>query len=182
MAGCWLRIRGPHPKCHVTFRSCSYVAIQKLIFPQPKALSSPHLAGQVLRLRCCDAQSQMTLLFLGHVKKKIFIFTWHWLKLREHPLKIYNSRDTSMTWQIGRVIANFLIQNNLNFFFFVLLVCIYPVHKLIVYKSMHSLEIFITKNWYTKWKESRENKRTRLYGTSCFYLFFINKCFEYSQY
>ena len=31
---------------------------------------------------------------------------WHWLKIREHNLKTYNSRDTRTTWKTENVIPN----------------------------------------------------------------------------
>ena len=42
------------------------------MFPQPQVLWPPYLAGCVLRLRGRLAQSQMTLLFRGHVTKTSF--------------------------------------------------------------------------------------------------------------
>ena len=73
-AGCLLIMSGSQ-KRHVT-RDNSVVTRQfgNVIFPQPQVLWPPNLAGYVLRFRGRLAQSQMTLLFCGHVTKTSFSF------------------------------------------------------------------------------------------------------------
>ena len=39
---------------------------------------------------------------------------WHWLKMREHHLNIYNSSDTSFIWQIENVMAIFFSCNKIR--------------------------------------------------------------------
>ena len=48
------------------------MTFENVIFPQPQGLLPQNLAGCVLRLRSRLAQSQMTLLFRGHVTKTLF--------------------------------------------------------------------------------------------------------------
>ena len=86
---------------------------KNVIFSPPQDLWPPIFAGLVLRLNGHHAQSQMTLLFWGHVTKTLYLHfhtahgPWHWLRMREHHLSIYNSRDTSTTWQIENVMPIF---------------------------------------------------------------------------
>ena len=59
-------------KCHVTFQFCSHMTIWICHISSTTGLWPLNLAGCVLRLRGRLAQSQMTLLFRGHVTKTSF--------------------------------------------------------------------------------------------------------------
>ena len=54
------------------FNSVVTGQFENVIFPQPQGLWPLNLAGCVLRLRGRLAQSQMALLFCGHVTKTLF--------------------------------------------------------------------------------------------------------------
>ena len=84
------RWRAPH-KVHVTLWSCSHVKIQEHHISSTSRPMAPKLSSLGRHV-----QSQMTLLFGGHPTKKLYLHfhktydPWHWLRMRELHLNIYN--------------------------------------------------------------------------------------------
>ena len=116
LAGCLVRMSGS-PKIHVTLQFCSHMAIWKRHISSTTGPMASNLAGCGLRLRGCLIQSQMTVLFRGQVTETSLSL----LSSLSHGLwsvafgkdektslqNIYNSCDTSTTWQIENVMPNF---------------------------------------------------------------------------
>ena len=82
---------GPHTKVHVTLWSCSHVKIQEHHISSTSRPMAPKLSSLGRQV-----QSQMALLFGGHPTKTLYLHfhktytPWHWLRMRELHLNIYN--------------------------------------------------------------------------------------------
>ena len=133
------------------FNSVVTWQFENVIFPQPQVLWPPNLAGYVLRLRGRLAQSQMTLLFRGHVTKTSFSLLFslsHCLwsvglaKDERTSLKKFTIHVTLPPLdKLKTLCLIFLVQSNSNWLF-TLLTCIPTVHKPIRLKP-HAFRISI---------------------------------------
>ena len=123
-------MRRPHHK--VTWHLNPVVTLQfkNLIFPQPRDLC------------------QMALLLRGQVTKMLYLHfhvdygPWHWLRMREHHLKIHTSCGTSTTWETEDNMPNCFSTKKFKLVFY--FTCLYlisqPDYKPMLYIYITSLK------------------------------------------
>ena len=127
----------PHLKSHPTLRSYSHVTIQICHISLTTTPMAPKLSRMSNWLRGHHAQSEITLLFRGHVTKTLYLSRYIF-SLSHGPWSVTLAKDDRTHLKIYNVtlslldklktLSIFLVQSDLNWFF-TLIFCISPVHK-----------------------------------------------------
>ena len=118
------------------FNSVVIWQFENVISPQPQGWWSPNVEECKPRLRSHLTQSQMTLLFCGHVTKTFFSllsslsqYLWSVGLAKDEKTSLQNCHVTLPPLdKLKTLCLIFLLQSNLNCFF-TFLICIPTVHK-----------------------------------------------------